>query len=167
MRRINGKFTVEIPTEEFFEPNCKWKRDIESDTLDIDLDVGFRRESLKATRRKATKKIAIILITAESPKSFRREIEINTDDYDIEKVRAVFSVGNLKLELPKKVPTNVLEISRRKWEITKWLKESAQDMQNKILTDVEDSCSKKKLAAYGFMLLVAIGFFACKYYTEC
>lgn len=122
-------------------------------------------EDLKVTKIIISKKISIISVTAELPKPFRKEIEINTEDYDIEHVRAVFSVGNLSLQLPKKVDPNVVEISRQKFEKRKFLQKSVQGMQNIISSAVEYSYSEKKIAVG--VILVGSGFFVYKYYTKC
>ena len=53
-----------------------------------------------------------------------------------------------------------------KLEIRKFLQESAEDMQVKIVSAVEYFYSKKEVTAFGLMLLVTV-FFAYKYYTEC
>ncbi|XWS64874.1 hypothetical protein CRYUN_Cryun05aG0041600 [Craigia yunnanensis] len=161
----NRKHTMEAPTEEFFEPYCQWKKGIVSDVIDIEL-YGFKTEDLKVTRKPIGEGNTIISLIAESPRRLAKEIEIS-NDYDLEKVRAKFYSGNLSLELPKKAASNKLEISMPKLEIRKVLKESAEDMQVKIVSAVEYSYSKKEVAAFGLMLLATV-FIAYKYYTtEC
>ncbi|GMJ03756.1 hypothetical protein HRI_004044800 [Hibiscus trionum] len=149
--------------EDYFEPCCQWKRGKDYDAINIELD-GFKIEDVKASLRAVEEHRYEISITAESPRRLQKKIEILDDYYNLEQIRALFSNGNLNLQLPKK--GNKLEISMPKLEIKKTLQESSENMKNKIVSALEYSYSKGNMAAVSVMLM-ASGLFAYKYYTEC
>ncbi|XVF30763.1 hypothetical protein REPUB_Repub16aG0086800 [Reevesia pubescens] len=155
-----------MQTEEYFDPYCRWKRGKESDAIEIELD-GFKREDMKVTLNRVDEKNSIISIVAESPRRLRKKIEIPNDHYDLEKLRAVISIGNLCLQLPKSTAaSNKLEISTPKLKIINFLQESAEDIQKQFHFAIEYSYSKRKVVLFCFMLLASV-LFAYKYYTEC
>ncbi|KAE8684731.1 Detected protein of unknown function [Hibiscus syriacus] len=154
---------METVTEDYFEPCCRWKRGKDYDTIHIELD-GFKIEDVKARLKHVEEHRYEISITAESPRRLKKAIEILGDYYNLEQIRALFSNGNLNLELPKK--GNKFEISMPRLEIKKTFQEATEDMKNQIVSAAQYSYSKANIAAVGLGLM-ASGLFAYKYYTEC
>ncbi|GMI84594.1 hypothetical protein HRI_002128700 [Hibiscus trionum] len=155
---------METVKEDYFEPCCLWKRGKDYDAIHIELD-GFKIEDIKVSLKQVEEHKYVISITAEFPRHLQKNIEIPDDYYNLEQIRALFSNGNLNLELPKK--GNKLEISMPKLEFKRILQESTEDLKEKIVSAVEYSYSKGNIAAFGFMFGVCAGLFAYKYYTEC
>ncbi|KAL4339260.1 hypothetical protein GQ457_08G013730 [Hibiscus cannabinus] len=155
---------MEIVNEDYFEPCCQWKRGKDYDAIDIKLH-GFKIEDVNVSRKQVEEHKYVISIASKSPRRLQKHIEISDDCYNIEQIRALFSDGNLNLELPKK--DNKLGISMSKLEFKKILQESTEDLKQKIVSAVEYSYSQGSTAAFGFMLMASAGLFVYKYYTEC
>ncbi|XVF56847.1 hypothetical protein PTKIN_Ptkin06aG0153200 [Pterospermum kingtungense] len=97
---------MEISYEDF-EPFCKWKRDQNSDTLEVHLP-GFKRQQLKVLINSS----GVLSITGERQSDedkmkrsrFRKEFPVS-EKYQTNQIQPTFSNGVLYLVMPKDIST--------------------------------------------------------------
>ncbi|XVF56845.1 hypothetical protein PTKIN_Ptkin06aG0153000 [Pterospermum kingtungense] len=97
---------MEISYEDF-EPFCKWKRDQNSDTLEVHLP-GFKRQQLRVLINSS----GVLSITGErqsdedkmKKSQFRKEFPVS-ENYQTNQIQAKFSSGVLYLVMPKDIST--------------------------------------------------------------